>query len=283
MRNEKQRAKEPIWTKGRYLRRLGKFLLLFFPVRQAWEILTDYEGYFLLEEEPAEALIRRWGTPDKVLRTLLEENPEAMRYFWKRAALWMALLVTICACAVSTQNGIFAAQVLIPPACLVFLHGREQAKVEGAFPQKEAGKRWAVAACGLIFLLVAIIEAQMQYLLKHIETIPPNIGGIHVGRLLDRELIVCEALVLGLAVWMAKQAVTASVLYLAGSAHAMGALLFLMEVHSYLRSMDISVLGAWNRVFLFPVLYYGIGAGVSLGIWTFLRTGRRTQSRGCTA
>ncbi|MCI8511704.1 MAG: hypothetical protein HFE83_06880 [Lachnospiraceae bacterium] len=284
MKTQKQKTGEAGWIKNKYLRRLGKLLLLFFPAGQTWEILTDYEGYVLLEEgQSAETFIRRWGTPEQVLRTLLEENSGAVRYFGKQAVLWGALAAAAFACAASMQGGIFAAQILLPLACLGFLHGREQIKVEGEFPHKEAGKRWAAAAGGLMFVLVAMTEAQIQYLLKYIETIPPYVGRFHVGKLLDRELIVCGMLALGLAVWMAKQAVTASVLYLAGAVHAVGALLFLMEVRSYLRSLDISALGEWNQVFWFPVLYYGIGAGVSLGIWAFLRAGRRTQSRGCTA
>ncbi|MCI8442051.1 MAG: hypothetical protein HFG27_05925 [Provencibacterium sp.] len=254
-----------------YLKRLGGYLLWYFPANQTMEILTDYREYFA-QEEPAQGL-SRWGTPEQALFSLLAENAGAKGYFYKRIVFWGALLLFSFLCLWRGGRGLLFAGLLLPPSLFGFIRGWGRLQLQRRFfPQERLGKR-DLLACLPAAAAVFLLEVQMQLICRYADRLPVFIGNIPIGRLLSGECLLLGLLFFCLALWQLWRALTHSVNCLSGVFHALGALLFILGVREVLCSLTSSQ--GLSALMLLPLLHYGIGAGFALALTGLIRRGKR--------
>lgn len=261
----KQKGIRPVPSGQEYLRRLGKYLALYLPAGQALDILDDYQQYFLLEKgTPAESM-QRWGTPEQALYILLAENPEAKGRFIRRAFFWgLFLLLSILAAAYG-RPGLFSALLLMPVCLLGLIRARGQLQVERRFPLQVAGKKPVFALHVLLPAAILALEAQMQGMVRNMERLPPYIGKFPIGRVIDGECAAIGLLAFCLLIWMLLCASALSVRYMGGVWHALGALLFTVDMRGCLRCFS-GTPETGTMLFLFPLLYYILGVFFAL-LW----------------
>lgn len=276
MNISKMKRGSMISPKQEYLHRLGKCLLLFFPVKQVLEILSDYQEYVSAgkEEESMEHMVKQWGTPGHVLRALLEESPEAKRYFYKWLAFWgISMLLSLTVLLFVSQD-IFL--ILIPVFVFGFLHGQGQLIIENHLLIKTDCSKRIFAAYVFLTLIVVLLEARIQYLVKNPDRVSSHIGRIPMGFVIDGEYVFFQFIILLLIVWMIKKAAALSIRYLPDVAYALGVMLFTVNVRNCLHSMNILMTEEVQMEFLFPVIYCGIGLGIAAAFKLYLSLmGRR--------
>lgn len=271
-----------ISSKQEYLHWLGKYLLLFFPVKQVLEILSDYQEYVSEEEEKEsmENTIKQWGTPRHALKILLEENPQTKRYFYQCFAFWGAAICLSFIFGAYVRKDIFLSLLLLPAFIFCFLHGREQLIIENYLLIKADNPKRTFAVYLFLTVLCVLLEAEIQCFIKNIEKMPAHLGGIPIGFVIDREYAFFQFIILLLIIWMIKKTVTVSVQYLPDIIYALGVLLFIADVRNCLHRVNLLTTVSLRKEFLFPVIYCGIGLGIAVvlkssaalmgrhGLWT---------------
>ena len=267
MKKMEMRHGETVLSDQTYLHRLGKYLLFYFPVKQVSEILADYQEYFLTAEEKRDTAghTPQWGTPKEVLKALLEENPLSKIYFYKWSLFWGILLLLSVACLFYSGRPAFIAMILAPFSLLGLTHGWSQMKIERDFPEAEdkMKARVPLVVHCLIPVVVLFLETEIQFFIKNAGNMPLYIRNLPVGLVIDMEYAFFQLLFFLLMIWTGKRMVTTSVQYMAGATHALGAILFIMDIRRGLHSMNISG-SETGMLFMFPLVYYGIGLGLSI-------------------
>lgn len=255
-----------------YLLDLGKSLLFYFPVKQVSEILDDYQEYFLTGEEHGDITenVPSWGTPKDVLKALLDENPPAKKYCYKWSAFCGFILLLSLFCLFHSGPGMLIAAVLMPLSIFGFIHGWSRIKLEAYFPLKTTGSKKILLAQCIVPVLVLLLETEMQFLMKdaanlplYVIILPSYAGNLPIGPVIDLEYAFFELLFFLLMIWTVKRMITRSVQYLPGIIHAMGAVLFCMEIRNCLHSMDISF-GSTEHIFMLSLTFYGFGLVLTL-------------------
>lgn len=267
-------------TEQGYLCAFGRLLLLFFPLDQVLEILSDYEELFSAEKEqgaPLETSIRGARSPWTAVQTLLDEFPQGKRYFLKWTGFWtLALLSSVCF-LLFMENGWFAFTALVLLSLFGLIHGWQVRKVERMFwAGQQPGKRWLLIHM-LLFVLVVGMEAVIQYLLGILHTLPSS-ALYPIGRNMDRGYTIFQIAILALFLWMLKKTASSSILYYLGAVHAFGALLFIWTVKNVWRGMDLTIgPGAGRQDMMICLMEYGnclclaFVLAVSLKIWEWRR------------
>lgn len=252
----KYREKTPAKTEGAYLHRLSKALLRYFPAGQVREILEDYQEHFSLGRERGgtdEALIAALGTPETVVADILRENPEGWLYLRRYAIPWGLLFLFSSALLVlrytfpwrifyrNTLGGIGSCFLLAMSALFLFalLRGREQASVEGRFPQKQP--QMSAAVYLLPPGLPVLAEVLIQYVLKAVD------GGLwlplapgKVGPFISSILLCSQAVLALLLLWLLLRTLAVSIHSFPAAVHTAGAMLAIQEIYAFLHSMDVS-------------------------------------------
>lgn len=272
MNIHRRKGNGAISSKQEYLHWLGKYLLMFFPVNQVLEILSDYEEYLSpqdglkKEEESMEDIVRQWGTPRHVLNVLLEENPQAKGYFYKWSVFWGAAMLLSFGLLFYVMQDLFLSLVLFPVFVFCFLHGRDQIRIEKYLSIKIHSPEKIFAVCLFLTATVLLLEGEIQYFINNIEEIPDYIGGIPIGLAIDREFAFFQFIILLLIVWMIKKAVTDFILYLSDTIYALGTMAFIAGIRNCLHNMNILMTEEIRMEFLFPVVYFGIGMAIAAGL-----------------
>lgn len=260
-------------SKREYLYQLGRYLLFYFPEDQALDILGDYQEYFSREGLPPEESIRRWGTPEQALSSLLGENPGARGYGYRHGAFWGAFLLLALLCGAFLENGLLFSLLLLPLGLLGLSRAPACRRLEQRLaPPPPAGKRGYLAH-GLAAAAVVVLEAGAQGLLRQGPAFPAEIGGIPAGRLLSAGCLLLAVSMGLLLFWMLWRALSHSIRYLAGACHALGALAFMLGLRSML--FQLASPASAGRALFGVLLYYGIGLLLALLLWGWMRPKRR--------
>lgn len=266
MKRKETRHGQAALSEQEFLHQLGKYLLFYFPVKQVSEILADYQEYFRTEEENGtlNKNASQWGTPKEVLKALLEESPLNRHYFCKWSAFWGIVLLLSVSCLLYSGRSLFIALVLVPLSFFGLIHGWSQMKMEADFPaETDHAKKFLAIHC-LVPAVVFFLEAEMQFFMKQIGKLPPYIGHLPIGPVIDMEYAFFQFLFFLLLIWMIKRVITASIQYICGAAHALGAMVCIMDIRNCLHRMDLSIdSSGLGKLFILSLLYYGIGLGLS--------------------
>ena len=256
-----------------YLYRLGRYLLLYFPEGQAVDILTDYQDYFLQEALPPEESLRRWGTPEQALSSLLAENPGARRYGRRHLALWGAFLLLVLMGAGLSGNGPLFALLLLPPGLLGITRAFALGRLERRLPPPPPVGRGVYLAHALAAAAAVLLEAGMQWLLRLAPALPAAAGGIPAGRLLSAGCLMLAILAGLLLFWMLWRMLADSVCYLAGACHALGVCAAALSMRGML--YRLASLETARMAALGVLGYYGTGLLLALLCWGWMKAGRR--------
>lgn len=281
MKRKETKHGQTTLSEQEFLRQLGRYLLFYFPVKQVSEILADYQEYFQTEAENRDMNenVSRWGTPKEVTKALLEENPLARQYICKWSAFWGTALLLSLSCLLYSGCGIFITLILIPLSLFGLFHGWNQMKMEADFPEETDHSKKFLAIHCLVPIVVFFLEAEMQFFMKQIGNMPLYIGSLPIGPAIDMEYAFFQFLFFLLLIQAIKRAVTASIQYICGTAHALGAMVCIMDIRNSLHRMDLSIdSSGLGRLFIFSLVYYGIGLGLSCLFWLASMYSRNLKS-----
>lgn len=259
----KTKTDSRISAKQEYLHKLGKYLLLFLPANQVLEILGDYQEYISEEEEKA-SMEQQWGTPGQVGKVLLEENPQAKRYFCQWLAIWTLVLVLTFLWTVSVRQDMFAGLILVPVFAFGFLHGPGQLMVEHSLSIKAGSPKGTFLLYLFLTAVLVLLEIEIQCIVKHVGEMPAFVGGIPTGTAIDIQYAFFQLVLVLLMIWMAGRAATVSIGYLLDVGYPWGVMLFIAYVRNCLHRMMITE--KVGTEFLFPVLYGGIGLAMAMAL-----------------
>lgn len=259
-------------TGQEYLYSLGRRLLWYFPFSQVKEVLSDYQEYFAVGIERGygeEELMEQWGSPIDAAKRIVEENPQAntgLHIPFLREGIWGLVFLLSLWSLSAVRNGGFFFLVFGSVSVFEFFHGWERAVLEPQFIKRTPVSGKLLLIYVLVLVLVGVLEAGMQYMLKNvgewtwIQTVVPV---SRVGWMTDTAYAFFEMLFLLLCLWMLVKSIKDSVWYFPWSIHACGAMLFAMDIRKCLHSMDVSP-GYEGLDFWYSLVYYGAGLGLSV-------------------
>ena len=228
---------KPAHTRQSWLDRLCRGLVWYFPACQVREILSDYQDQFQAGQnwgKSEEEIIGALGTPAEAIAQLLEEEPVARAFRWRKSALWGALLAV---CFAFLWVGVLEGGLLplcsagsclfIPAASaalFLLLRGPARVSLEERFPPERRASPLPVFCLPLA--AVVLFEAVEQILIAVYARpdSPPLPAAENIG-LINAYLILAAAAAMALLIaWMLYRIVSVSIRYFPGIPHAAGAL-----------------------------------------------------------